>query len=269
MTHFKKSLGQNFLTDRQIVAKIITYAEISPQDILVEIGPGRAVLTEALVETKAQVLAIEKDNQLAVWLRRRFKDKKNIKIIHQDALFFDYSTLDIYKVIANLPFNIASPIISRLLAGLKKPELMVLMVQKEVAQKIVAPAGSAKRGILTLAVELYAYCEIVFEVLKTSFSPRPKVDAAVIKIRPYNQSPYAKKLNLVGEAFFFKIAKAGFASKRRQIHNSFKAVLRLDKDLILKICQLAKVNPSLRAEDLNLNQWLELAYYFKKALKKI
>lgn len=259
MFHPKKHLGQNFLKNPQIVEKIIKASEITKDDTIIEIGPGTGILTEQLVKTGAKVFAIEKDFDLIRKLKKNIGSPKNLKIIHQDALWFDLSTFNSYKVIANIPYQITSPLIRKFLEAENKPELMVLMVQLEVAERITARPGSSKRGLLTLMVEFYALSEILFKVSRQEFYPVPKVDSAVIKIVPYLKPHSRSEGKQVQPELFFKIVKAGFASKRQQIHNSLAATLRLPKDQMRDILLRAKIDPVLRAEDLTLEQWRELA----------
>lgn len=254
----KKNLGQNFLKNSEIAKKITLSANIDKDDVILEIGPGTGILTDELVKMGAQVFAIEKDYNLITNLQKLYKNAKNIKIVHQDALWFDISTFKNYKVVANIPYNITSPVIRKFIEADIKPELMVIMVQKEVAERITAKPGSSERGLLTLIVEFYADAEILFEVSRKEFYPVPKVDSAVIKLKVKSE-----KLKEVEPQFFFKIIKAGFSSKRRQIHNSLSATLRLDKDIVLKILSKAKIEPTLRAEDLTLEQWMKLTQIMK------
>lgn len=255
----KKYLGQNFLINQSILPTIINAAEIKTGETVLEIGPGYGVLTEALLGASAKVFAIEKDFDLIAALTRKFGNNKNIKIVHQDALFFDFSHFEKYKVVSNLPFNIASPIIRKFLESTNPPELMVVMVQKEVAEKITAKPGNSERGVLTIAVEFYGQAEIIATVSKNSFKPMPKVDAAIIKIRPQKKSDIEPKL-------FFRVVKAGFAAKRQQIHNSLAATLRLPKDKVLSILEKANIDPQKRAEDLTLQDWIKLSQIFKTSL---
>jgi len=267
----KKYLGQNFLINDSILPTIIKAAEINAGDTVVEVGPGTGILTKALLDAGAKVFAIEKDFDLIAGLTQKFGNSKNLKIVHQDALWFDETTLPKYKVVANLPFNVAAPLIRKFLESSNQPELMVLMVQKEVAEKITAKPGNSERGILTLSVEFYGNAEIVADVSKNSFKPMPKVDAAIIKIEP-------KKLHTVGVSkqveskLFFRIVKAGFAAKRQQIHNSLAATLRLPKDQVKDILSRANIEPQKRAEDLTLKDWLNLSlgfYEFNSAAGKL
>jgi len=251
----KKSLGQNFLINESILPIIIKAAEIKPGDIVIEVGPGMGVLTKALLDAGAKVFAIEKDFDLIAYLTKKFGNNKNLKIVHQDALFFDASHFEKYKVVSNLPFYIASPIIRKFLESKNPPELMVLMVQKEVAEKITAKPGNRERGILTLAVEFYGDAKNITTVSKNSFRPQPKVDASVIKIVPMQKSDIDQKL-------FFRIVKAGFSAKRQQIHNSLAATLRLPKDQVISMLKKSKIDPQKRAEDLTLVEWIKLTKTF-------
>jgi len=264
MFYPKRQLGQNFLINESVLPTIINAAEIKPGDIVIEIGPGLGILTKALLDARAKVFAIEKDFDLIAKLTQTFGDRKDLKIVHQDALFFDASHFEKYKVVSNLPFYIASPIIRKFLESKNPPELMVLMVQKEVAEKIIAKPGNRERGILTLSVEFYGNAEIIATVSKNSFRPQPKVDAAIIKIEPY-------KLHLPGGgkqvepkfvACFFRIVKAGFSAKRQQIHNSLAATLRLPKDQVISMLKKSNIDPQKRAEDLSLEEWIKLTENF-------
>jgi len=261
---YKKSLGQNFLINESVLPEIINAAEIKPGDVVIEVGPGLGILTGALLSAGAKVFAIEKDFDLIAYLTKKFGSNKNLKIVHQDALFFDFSHFERYKVVANLPFNIASPLIRKFLESQNQPELMVLMIQKEVAEKITAKPGNRERGILTLSVEFYGSSEIIATVPKTSFRPQPKVDAAIIKIEPYRDHRVGG-LEQVESKLFFRIVKAGFSAKRQQIHNSLAATLRLPKDQVKDILTRSSIDSTKRAEDLTLKDWVNLSKTFKSS----
>lgn len=248
-----KQLGQNFLKNEKVVQDIIEASEIKSSDTIIEIGPGTGILTEALVKTGAAIFAVEKDFDLISTLKRNIGEPKNLKIVHQDALWFDLENIKPgYKVVANIPYNITSPLIRKFIEGENKPELMVLMVQKEVAERICAKPGSSERGLLTIIVEFYAESEIIVEVPRQDFYPVPKVDSAVIKIKlKYDQLD-------IDEKFFFKIVKAGLAAKRRQIHNSLSATMHWTKEETIAILKSVGIDPMLRAEDLTLENWLRL-----------
>lgn len=259
----KKSLGQNFLINEKIADQIIDAANLSREDTVLEIGPGTGILTDRLVRVAGQVLAVEKDYELVDKLRKRM-GQKNLKLIHQDALWFDLGLLSRYKVVANIPYNITSPLIRKFVENEPRPELLVLMVQKEVAERICAKPGDSSRGLLTLIVEFYADAEILFEVGRKEFLPAPKVDSAVIMIRPKDK----ETIRQIGiePKLFFQVVKAGFSSKRQQIHNSLSGVLHLEKDQVTKLLFDSNIDPKMRAEALTQDQWIELALNYKSML---
>jgi len=257
----KKQFGQNFLINPTVLPKMIAAAEIKNGDVVIEVGPGFGILTESLLKAGAKVYAIEKDFDLIAGLTKKFGNNKNLKLVHQDALFFDETTFEKYKIVSNLPFNIASPIIRKFLETKYQPEMMVVMIQKEVAEKIVAKPGDSERGVLTVSVEFYGTAEIIAKISKNNFRPQPAVDAAIIKIVP-------KEKNNIDIKLFFRIVKAGFAAKRRQVHNSLAATLRLPKDEIIDMLKKAKIDPMLRAEDLSSDDWLKLYHVFEKKVLK-
>lgn len=254
----KKYLGQHFLLNEKIADRIIAAADLKDENMVLEIGPGTGILTERLAQRAKEVWAIEKDYDLVTKLRNRYKNYKNLKLIHQDALWFDLSLLENYKVVANLPYSITSPLIRKFIEGDNKPETMVLMVQKEVAERICAKPGDSARGLLTIIVEFYADAKILFEVSRKEFYPQPKVDSAIIKLKIKNQ------ISKINQKEFFRVVKAGFSSKRRQIHNSLAATLRLPKDQVLELLKKAGIEPMHRAEDLSLQDWDRLAESYQE-----
>lgn len=257
----QKSLGQNFLINEKIADNIVAAADLTNDDMVLEIGPGTGILTERLIKKAKEVWAIEKDFDLVEKLRKRIGSAKSasrrIKLIHQDALWFSSHALGVnYKVVANIPYNITSPLIRKFIESEPRPELLVLMVQKEVAERICAKAGDSNRGLLTLIVEFYAAAEILFEVSRREFYPQPKVDSAVIKIKIKTQEERIKDID---PDQFFRVVKAGFSRKRAQIHNSLAATLRLPKDKTLELLKKAQIAPELRAEDLGMDDWVRLS----------
>lgn len=249
----KKSLGQNFLKDSRYLEPILNAAELSPNDTVLEIGPGFGVLTEELAKIVKLVLAVEKDYRLVERLRKLFKNSRNIKIIHHDVLNFKLDTLNShYKVVANLPFNITSPVIKKLIEG-PRPKLAVLTVQKEVGERLTAAPGDSERGIVTVFLEQYAPTKMITTIPKTAFEPTPEVDAAVIKLVPNNQPI---------DRAFERVVKAGFSAKRRQIHNSLKGSLKLSSAQVSAILEKSNVEPQKRAEDLSVSDWQALSRTF-------
>lgn len=256
----KKQLGQYLLNDQTVVDRIIGALELESTDTILEIGPGTASLTRQLVKTAGLVLAVEKDFRMVERLRAEFKSQKSkCKIIHDDILKFDESGVEAdYKLVGNLPYNITSPIIRKFLESRHKPSVMVLMTQKEVAERITAPPGSSERGILTLMIEYYGKAKLLFHVPRSMFFPVPKVDSAVVRIVPSFQLP------VLNSKVFFRIIKAGFSAKRRQIHNSLAGGLGLSTEVIYDMLKQGKIDEKKRAEDLSFEDWQHLTKIYAK-----
>lgn len=260
----KKRLGQYILTDQNAVQQIIEVLEVKPEDTVLEIGPGTGVLTNQLVQKTGFVLAIEKDYRMVESLRAKFKvQSKKLKVIHEDILGFDENTIEgPYKLVGNLPYNITSPILRKFLESSHLPTVMVVMMQKEVAQRVTAPPGDSNRGILTLMVEYFSNAEILFEVPRTAFIPHPNVDSAVVKLVP---KPLLLTTNYL---LLFRVIKAGFSTKRRQIHNSLAGGLALSSQEIHVMLKTAGIDATKRAEDLTLEQWQNLSQVWSKRFLK-
>ena len=257
----KKSLGQNFLRDKIVLDKIIQSANLSADDFVIEIGPGEGVLTEELVRVAKKVIAIEIDKNLASRLDslRQLADSQNkVEIINADVLEINLPELlkqnnfKNYKVIANIPYYITSPIIRLFLETAYPPTEMLLMVQKEVAERICAKAG--KLSILALSVQYYADAGLLFTVPRTAFFPVPEVDSAVIRItlnKKRDEKEVVKK--------FFKIVKAGFSAKRKTLVNNLSSSLKLEKSLVEKKLKQIEISQNQRAQELSLEDWKKLA----------
>ncbi len=256
-----KSLGQNFLINERVFDRIIRVAELSSNDIVLEIGPGVGNLTLRLGEKVKKVIAIEKDKKMCEILKKVLENQniKNIKIINQDALKLDFSPYiqKPYKLIANLPYYITSPVIRKFLELKKPPESMILMVQKEVAQRICAKPP--KLSLLAVSVQFYAKPKIISYVSKKSFWPRPKVDSAIIKIIPLKMR-WSKKYT----EKFFEIVRAGFAHPRKQLINNLSKGLNLEKQKIEKWLLKNEVRPEQRAETLDVEHWQKLTKTYLK-----
>jgi len=244
-----KKLGQNFLIDKNILAQIIQASELTKDDVVLEIGPGIGTLTRELAIVAKKVVAIEKDKNLASILE---KTLPSIEVLQQDVLTSDLSIKN-YRVVANLPYNIALPIIRKFIEHKNPPKEMILMLQKEVARKICAQKSSLPK----IAIELYAKTKILFYVPKESFFPIPKVDGAVIKI-----SNIQKNVPKVDKNLFFKILKAGFAHPRKTILNNLSKKLEIEKQETKKWLEKCDISPQYRPENLNLKNWLTLTYNF-------
>jgi 16S rRNA (adenine1518-N6/adenine1519-N6)-dimethyltransferase len=256
--HARKGLGQNFLIDEDILGLIISTSELSTEDLVIEVGPGLGVLTEELAKHAGRVAAIELDDNLAALLKERISGFKNVAVINQDilkiditALLSEYKTLK-YKVVANLPYYITSPVLRHFLEGECKPESMVVMVQKEVAGEIAAKPG--KMSLLSIGVQLYGQPEIITKVPAESFYPAPKVDSAVLKVTPYAQPP----VQIDDREGFFKLVRAGFSSARKQLANSLARGLGITKEESLALLEKAEIDPQRRAETLAIEEWANL-----------
>jgi 16S rRNA (adenine1518-N6/adenine1519-N6)-dimethyltransferase len=251
----KKSLGQNFLKSKTILNKIVEAGKIQSNDTILEIGPGRGALTEKLLESGASIIAIEKDNELYEFLKNKFEKEiqsGSLVLVNGDILNFDPSDYDIipgtYKIIANIPYNITGAILKKFLSNEDQPESMVLMVQHEVAKRILA--NDKKESILSISVKAYGEPKMVIKVGKEYFSPKPKVDSAVIKINNINREIFKK--NDVDEEKFWQIVHAGFAHKRKKLRGNLKNILELENSPI-------DTFGDKRAEDLSLLNWISLA----------
>jgi len=255
-----KGLGQHFLVDRNVLEKIISAAELEPTDTVIEVGPGLGILTEELVKKARKVIAIEVDPKLASSLQKRLSKFAILTVINADVLQLDPKDLidrkRNYKVVANLPYYIAAPILRHFLEASLKPSLMVIMVQKEVGQSIVAAPGNI--SILGISVQLYGKPTIVDYVPAQSFYPEPKVDSAIVRIEVYPK-PAVDVADIAG---FFEIVKAGFSAPRKQIRNSLALGLQLPLAEIVALLEQAGIAPQRRPETLSLEEWARLQQTF-------
>jgi 16S rRNA (adenine1518-N6/adenine1519-N6)-dimethyltransferase len=270
----KKQLGQHFLVNSGILKNITRAAELSPSDLIIEVGPGIGVLTHALVEEAGWVIAVELDNRMAEALKETLVPHTNFSIINKDILEVEPQDLitaeqsrfpagltDVsdYKLVANLPYYITQPIIRHFCEARLKPRIMIIMVQKEVAQNIVAKPGDLR--ILAISVQFYGKPEIMGYVPAGNFFPVPKVDSAILKITLYPQPRY----EVSSDKNFFRIVRAGFCATRKQIANSLAQGLALPKSEVLSLLQKAGVEPQKRPETLTLEEWAALERTFAEA----
>lgn len=247
-----KRLGQNFLIDKGALRTIIEVADIKPDEVVLEIGPGTGILTLELAKKTKKVIAVEKDAKMVEILKETLKEYLNVQIINDDIRKSDFKTLRNYKVVANIPYYLTSPIIRKFLELTEdRPLLMVLMVQKEVAQRIVARPPNM--SILAVSVQFYAEAKIIDYVSRKSFWPSPKVDSAIIKITPFNIT------RTVLANLFFRIVKAGFSHPRKQLINNLSTALSLPRAQVQIWLQKNKIQPSQRAETLFIDDWIKLA----------
>lgn len=248
----KKSLGQHWLFDSKSLGAICDAAELTGDETVLEIGPGLGPLTTELTQRAKKVLAVEFDEQLARELPGRVP-AKNLQVVHQDILRFDLTKLPKnYKVVANVPYYITSNLIRFLLESPNPPSLAVILVQKEVAQRICAKPGDM--SILAVSAQLYCKTELGLIVTADKFDPPPKVDSQVVILRRH-EAPLLKSLDFKK---FFKIVKAGFGEKRKTLRNSLSGGLRLDKSEVETALKQADLAENTRAQQLSLEEWHKL-----------
>jgi 16S rRNA (adenine1518-N6/adenine1519-N6)-dimethyltransferase len=249
-TRASKGLGQNFLIDKNVLNKIINAADLKPDDFILEVGPGLGVLTQELAEKAKQVVAIEKDKTMIEILKETLRDFKNVVVEQGDILETKNPFIKKYKVVANIPYYLTSPLIRKFLEEKNPPEEMVLMLQEEVAKRICAKPG--EMSLLAASVQFYAEAKIISVVSKNCFWPAPKIDSAIIKITPM------KKYSISAD-LFFQVAKAGFLHPRKQLSNNLSEGLKIDKEKTSVWLLKNKISPNARAETLSIENWVELA----------
>ncbi|MBI5134579.1 MAG: ribosomal RNA small subunit methyltransferase A [Candidatus Taylorbacteria bacterium] len=257
MAFAKKSLGQNFLISPRVTGAIADAGDIREGETVLEIGPGKGVLTKALLERGARVVAVEKDDRLIPILHETFSmdvSRGALSIVHGDIMDKDAASLGLakgYKVIANIPYYITGAIARNFLSAEAKPALMVLMVQKEVAERVIARDG--KESILSLSIKAYAKPSLVMSVSRGNFFPIPNVDSAVLKLSDI-RSPFANKRE---EERFFEVVKAGFAQKRKKLLSNLSSVS--PKEKLGEMFAELGIGENARAEDFPLDKWLALS----------
>lgn len=261
MKHYKlnpnKTYGQHFLMDETILEDMIDEAGVKAGDVVLEIGPGIGNLTERLLQHKAKVLSIEKDPQFLNVLKTLEKDNsENFSYELTDALKFNFSDRlknTAYKVVANIPYYITGKIVQLFMHAPHKPESLTLLMQKEVAYNIAAKPGSL--NLIAISVQLYADAKVVCVVPGHKFHPAPKVDSAVIHITLHKKPEYKVK----DEAKLFRILRACFSGKRKQLHNTLTNNLQLEKDSVSTTLEKLKIDPMIRPQALTIEQWIELS----------
>ncbi len=249
----KKSLGQHWLTDREVLASIADAATIKPNDTVLEIGPGLGTLTSELLRRAQKVIAVELDSDLAAKLPGQFPGK-SLAVVNQDILTFDLRSLPKdYIVVANVPYYITSKIVQLLTTSTNPPKTIVLLIQKEVAERIVAAPGDM--SILAVSAQIYATVSLGDVVPAELFTPPPKVDSQVVifTMRP-------EPLVAAGEMKqFFRVVKAGFSAKRKKLRSSIASGFSISKTVAEECLRAAQINPDDRAEQLSLDDWKRLA----------
>lgn len=260
-----KKLGQNFLIDENVVRQIVEAAELSEADTVLEVGPGIGTLTQGLAESKAKVVAVELDTRLLPVLATTLEGYDNVRVVHGDILkvnIMEEIGAPEFKVCANLPYYITTPIIFALLEKRLPMERLVAMVQKEVAERMAAQPGGKEYGALSVAIQYYTEPEIAFIVPPTSFIPAPAVDSAVIVCKRRSKPP----VEVCDEALFFRVVKAAFSLRRKMLSNSLKN-MGIKGEQVAKWLELAGVDGKRRAETLSLEDFAKLTNSFNEAVK--
>jgi 16S rRNA (adenine1518-N6/adenine1519-N6)-dimethyltransferase len=252
-----KRLGQNFLISEQAVDQIVASACLSPADTVLEVGPGIGTLTQGLAETGASVVAVELDARLVEVLATTLEGYDNIRVVHGDILKTDISReikAEKYKVVANLPYYITTPIIMALLERRLPIEVLVTMVQKEVAQRMTASPGGKDYGALSVAVQYYTEPELLFDVPPTAFIPAPAVNSSVIRCTVRTTPP----VDVADERLFFRVVKGAFSQRRKTLANALKTT-GLSSEQIAAILAQTQINPMRRGETLSLEEFAAIA----------
>lgn len=254
-TRAKKSLGQHFLKDQTVIEHILAVAQIAPEEKILEIGPGTGALTEKLIERVKKVIAIELDHQMVEYLTQTLEASQGFSLLEANVLEVDLNELLVqagfesrgYKIVANLPYYITAPIIRTLLSLEITPKSLILMVQKEVAERITARPGSM--SLLSLMVQYYADARIAFTVAATAFDPAPAVESAVIELRPMRVYDDEQDRRL------FRIARAGFAARRKTLANNFASSFQLERMRIEQALSSLGLRADIRAQALSVAEW--------------
>ena len=258
----KKSLGQHFLTSPKIILDIARAGEIKKSDTILEVGPGQGVLTSVILESGAHVISIEKDDRLIPLLQDTFSKEiasGQLKLVHDDILNVNLSNIvkGDYKVIANIPYYITGQIIRLFLEAKKQPKSMTLLLQKEVAKRIMAKNG--KESLLSLSVKVYGEPKYMRDVGRGAFSPQPNVDSSVLKIDNISKN----KFKNIEPEFFFKIIHAGFAHKRKQLLPNLSSLY--DRVILQKTFEKLGLSSNIRAEDISVEKWLQICSNLKQS----
>ena len=267
-----KSLGQNFLVDNNILSKIIDAADINDEDIVIEVGTGIGTLTKELLLRAKKVIAIEIDKKLIEIIGETLNNFDNLKVVNEDVLRIDIKEIlgeinldSSIKIVANLPYYITTAIIMKFLESGVDFKSFVIMIQKEVASRILAKPGTKSYGSLTVAIQYYANSYIVTNVSKSSFIPKPNVDSSVIKLEMKKE----KEVRVNDEKIFFDVVRGSFAKRRKTILNSLSGYKYFDKELISQALKNSEIDEKRRGETLTINEFANLTNEIEFLIKKI
>lgn len=252
----KKSLGQNFIHDPNMLEKIVSSAELTAEDNVLEVGPGTGLMTERLAQVANRVVAVELDDRLQPVLEDTLEPFDNVQLIFQDILTVDVATImrpDPYVVVANVPYYITSAILRHLLENNHRPKRLLLTMQLEVAERLIAKPDDM--SILAVSVQFFGQPRIITRLKPSVFWPRPDVDSAVVRIDTYTQPP----VDAPNEKLFFRVVRAGFGQKRKQLRNALSSGLNLNSAAAEQLFANSGVDARRRAETLTLEEWASLA----------
>lgn len=250
-----KSFGQNFLVDRAVLQQIVEAAELEPMDQVLEVGAGNGVLTRELAGAVHRVVAVELEQNMLTLLEKTTRDYTNVEIIARNLLFLDPQEVfgqERYKLVANLPYYITAPTFRHFLESASPPRLLIVMVQYEVAQRIVAAPGDL--SLLGVSVQFYGQPRIIARVPARAFYPAPRVDSAILRVDVYEQAPLTAR----ERDGFFRVVQAGFSERRKQVHNSLAHGLHRKDEVIRAWLTAAGIEANRRAETLSIEEWLRL-----------
>ncbi|MBN2098500.1 MAG: ribosomal RNA small subunit methyltransferase A [Dehalococcoidia bacterium] len=255
--HAKKGLGQHFLVDGRVLGRIVAAADLTPQDTVIEVGPGLGILTQELLQRAGRVMAIEADAEMVSALGELAARSPNLTIIHGDIMHIDPVSLlsspnsmpSSYKVVANIPYYITSALLRHFLEASRQPALLVVMVQKEVGKAIVARPGDM--SLLAVSIQFYGKPSIVARVPARSFYPPPKVDSVILRVDVYEKPP----VSVPSARAFFETVRAGFSAPRKQLRNSLAQGLAFGAQEAAGLLQRAGIDPRRRAETLSIEEW--------------
>ena len=254
--HAKKELGQNFLVDEHALGSIVSAAELTHDDLVVEVGPGLGVLTKELAASAGRVIAVELDTAMAAALKEMFAGSPHVAIVEADILGWSPESFipdDIsYKVVGALPYNIASAVLRHFLESKHKPALIVAVMQKEVAQSVAAAPGDM--SLLSVGVQFYGHPSIIQYIPPTGFYPQPKVDSAIVRVDVYAKPP----VEVEDQVVFFDVVRGGFSTPRKQLRNSLAYGLGITATEAGDLIGIAGIDPKRRAETLALEEWAAL-----------
>lgn len=247
----RKKLGQHFIYDRNILNKIVETSGVTSDDVVVEIGAGPGTLTQMLVERTDTLFSIELETSLYNKLKEKFSHYPNLTLFNEDALKFNYAIAGDFKVVSNIPYQITTPLIFRLLKEKERLKSMTLTIQKEVARRITASKGTKEYGVLSIMVQYYTKPETAFYLSAKSFHPPPKVDSAVVNFQILKEP----KVYVKEEALFFRIIRTSFAQRRKMLSNSLKSLNSDIKSILIK----AEIDPNRRPETLGMEEFAKLS----------